>query len=888
MTTQAALLQFAAEFALFLVAVAGVAFALFRPSLLAGTTGGRLAVMGGLAALGVAAFLHGSLRVEEADAPLLVALRAGGIIVLAVGSTQWRATATSKAALQSGLVALVAAEVAEATNHPGLADGATLVGALLVGAALVAASRRSIPARIAASATAIVLAVVLAVSVALSFVIDDNVEEQASDRTEQRAAAEADAAADAALSALRSAQLVASALGNGQGEALLRLAAAPDDVDLRVPIGRSLDGFNESDFLDELVGPLLYITPAGMAPVGTGDALRDNPLLQVELVGSPVVTQALAERTAISSVTLAGGEAVAAAAAPVLVGEEDPRTFAGLVVAAAPLDERYLGVRAERDGDTDLALATATDRMAVTVGSPPPLAVTLDVARLAIERDGAAAHLGDGHLVVASPVRSADEVPIAAFVASVPTTVIEETRQDLFQALFLVALAAGLVALVLAFLVGERIGSGVRRLTRAAEQIQRGELQVEARVQSDDELGVLGSTFDTMAGSIRTMTGELRQAADDEARLRARLEAVVAGMGEALVAVDARGRVSDFNAAAEDLFARRADDVRGRPAAGALAVRDEEGDDLGPRLVPSERAWSATGVAVQPSGEEVPIAMSAGPLRGPDGAVMGSVFVLRDMRREREVERMKTEFLANISHELRTPLTPIKGYAGMLHTRDVPAEQSRAFAGDILAGVGQLERVITQLVQFATVAAGRLELAPEPLPVRASLDGAVERWRDRLGERQTMTRRVSRDVGSVMADPRYLDQVLDELVDNAVKYSPEGGRIALTAAMADRTGNGAGPLVEISVTDQGVGIDPERLDTLLADFSQGDASATRRFGGLGLGLALVSRIVRAHGGELVCRSQPGKGSTFIVRLPGAPDRPARSPRRGRLRRKVGA
>jgi len=887
MTTPAALLQFAAEFALFLVAIGGMAFALFRPTLLAGTTAARLSLLGGLAALGVAAFLHGSLRVEDADEAVLVLLRAAGIILVAVGSLQWRGTATSKSALRAGIVGLVVAEVAEAADHPAVADGFTLAGGLLLGLALMSASRRSIPARIAASATAIVLAVVLAVSVALSFVIDDNVEGQAFDRTEQRAAAEADAAGDAALGALRSAQLVASAIGNGQGEALLRLAANPDDVELRVPIGRTLDGFNESDFLDELVGPLLYITPGGVAPVGTGDALRANPLLQVELVGSPVVSQALARQTAISSVTLAGGEVVAAAAAPVLVGEENPRTFAGLVVAAAPLDEAYLGVRSEGEGDTSLALATATDRLAITDGSPPPLDVTLDVARQAIERDAAVSRLADAHLVVSSPVRSADAIPIAAVVASVPTTVLEETRQDLFQALFLVALVAGLVALALAFLVGERIGTGVRRLTRAAEQIQRGELDAEARVQSDDELGVLGSTFDSMAGSIRTMTGELRQAADDEARLRARLEAVVAGMGEALVAVDARGRVSDFNAAAEELFGRRADDVRGRPAAGVLVVRGDDGDDLGQRLIAAERAWSAAGTAVRDSGDEVPVAMSGGPLRGADGAVAGAVFVLRDMRREREVERMKTEFLANISHELRTPLTPIKGYAGMLHTRDVPAEKARAFAGDILAGVGQLERVITQLVQFATVAAGRLDLAPEAIPVRVALDAAVERWRDRLDAGHTMTRRVGREVGSVMADPGCLEQVLDELIDNAVKYSPDGGRISLTAAMA-ADGNGTGAQVEISITDQGVGIDESRLDAILTDFSQGDASATRQFGGLGLGLALVSRIVRAHGGELLCRSAPGKGSTFTIVLTGAPGRPLKSPRRGRLRGRVGA
>jgi signal transduction histidine kinase len=295
------------------------------------------------------------------------------------------------------------------------------------------------------------------------------------------------------------------------------------------------------------------------------------------------------------------------------------------------------------------------------------------------------------------------------------------------------------------------------------------------------------------------------------------------------------------------------------------------------------------------------VVLLAGPLRDSEGRPDGAVLVVRDVRREREVEDLKTSILANISHELRTPLTPIKGYAGVLRDREVDRNRTRQFATEIVAGVDQLERVIGQLVTFGAIAAGRLDLAPQPVDPSAVVEAAAARWRDRVAAPHRLVVDVGSDLPTVLADQAYLDRALDELIDNALKYSPEGGEVALRVGVdgpaeaprdapsppvdaADRANGGvpaaagepplgsASSRVVFTVSDQGVGIEPERLGQLTDEFAQLDGSATRRFGGLGLGLAFADRIVRAHGGQLTCTSLPGRGTTFSMLWPvDAPD-----------------
>ncbi|HWG92767.1 MAG TPA: HAMP domain-containing sensor histidine kinase, partial [Mycobacteriales bacterium] len=280
----------------------------------------------------------------------------------------------------------------------------------------------------------------------------------------------------------------------------------------------------------------------------------------------------------------------------------------------------------------------------------------------------------------------------------------------------------------------------------------------------------------------------------------------------------------------------------------------------------------------RPDGTTTPVRVAVTRLAGDEDGV---VVVLRDTTREAEVERMKTEFLSNVSHELRTPLTPIRGYADLLASRSGLTEQQvQTFAGTVLAEALKMNRVVDLLVDVAAVEAGRAAVVPQPVRVTDLLDARLAAWRARAPERAgDLRRRVAAGLPPVAVDPSWLGKVLDELVDNALKYSPPGTPVVLTAAPA-------GDRVRLAVRDAGPGVDAGS-DRLFTSFEQVDGSATRRVGGLGLGLSFVRRVAQDAGWPLTVTSpvSGGRGSEFALDVPAAATPPASpaAPRRGRAR-----
>ncbi len=867
--------RFAAEFLVFLAAVGGLALVAVRPELLSARRGGRAALAVGFALLAGGAFVEGSLLVQDRSQPALVAARAAGIAAVALGGLRWAGGPRSTRVLWIGLVATAVATGLFAAGSGPTADAALGIGGFAVAVALRLASGRSLAARVAANSAAILLAVVLILAVSLSAVMGTTIRDDAGRRLDTRVAVEG---YNASYQIPHDTVVVARNVGlefdtNPDIQAATHALATGTDPNSgsMPPTLQSLFAKIQAYLAQDRA--LAYVNRAGhiyaqVLPQGF------DPAVIAAAVGSQDVAEVFRDPTGqstVASIGVAGRTAFVVGVQAVY--DSASSSWPTAVVVVAPLNAGYLAERLVNvpDPNIRLAIVSRTGVLASIggVGSPARLVPLAD--RTLDTGNGVSLSTGDRLLSASQPL-NAGARPVAVMVASMPSTVVTNVRDKLLRTLFILAMAGTLLALALAAYAGERVSTGIRTLTQAARRIQRGNYAEPAAVRAEDEVGVLSDAFDSMALSISSQTRALQQAAEEETALRNQLEAVVAGMGDALVAVDASGRITLWNRAAEELIGLHADEVIGELVGDVLVAVGEDGTVLAPRLQrPTPTRWATTATVATELGPRIPVEITSGALRGPDTGVAGAVLVLRDLRPERAVERMKSEFLSRIGHELRTPLTGILGYAEILIRKPIPADRARDMHQQIIDAGRRLYRVVQMLEFSAASQAGRSLLRSEPMDVRTVVDDVVGAWSERLNGDHALARRVARHLPPVRGDRRWLAMAIDELIDNAVKFSPEGGRVAVRAHAVPWGDNGdARPAVQISVSDEGVGMSDAEQHDAFADFVQADGSDTRRFGGLGLGLSLVKRVAEAHGGGVEVESVPKRGSRFSIIIPAMP------------------
>ena len=430
----------------------------------------------------------------------------------------------------------------------------------------------------------------------------------------------------------------------------------------------------------------------------------------------------------------------------------------------------------------------------------------------------------------------------------------KETVSGLNTQLFMIimqALVIGLlISLLLSFLLSKTMVGPIEKLTAGAEKVAAGDFESRLPVESTDEIGILTGTFNEMASVLQ----QTLAAVENE---RTKLDTLFLHMTDGVVAFDHTGKLIHRNPAAVTML-------------GRSLGEDSRYDQLFGSLYPMEQILALRrpdyAEAQQVVGERM-LELYLAPFSS-DQEKGGVLIVLHDVTEQHRNEERRKEFVANVSHELRTPLTNVRSYAETLRSAegDIPQEMENSFLDIIISETDRMTHIVQDLLTLSRLDAGNTEMRFAPFSFRESVENvcranAMEARRH--GHSLTCT--LAEDMPEISGDRQRLEQVVTNILGNAIKYTPDGGHIAVT-------GGGSGRSVWVEVTDDGIGIPEKDRDRIFDRFYRVDKARSRESGGTGLGLSIAKEIVERHHGSLRLVPREGRGTTIRLVLPIDPNR----------------
>jgi two-component system, OmpR family, phosphate regulon sensor histidine kinase PhoR len=403
------------------------------------------------------------------------------------------------------------------------------------------------------------------------------------------------------------------------------------------------------------------------------------------------------------------------------------------------------------------------------------------------------------------------------------------------------ALQAFVVALVVSGLAARSMSRRLQRMVNFADQVADGDLAARIEELSEDEIGQVATALDKTARHLEERFAALQTS-------QRQLETLLNSMQDAVIAVSADDRVQWANQTMDKLVPQRTR----KNALLVETVRDPDFLTAVRGASEVRKVFTARAASIVPGRT---FDVTAAPMPGG-----GAVAVLRDLTETERVEKTRRDFIANVSHELRTPLTSIQGYTETLLDSAPDNNHSRDFLEIIRKSAVRMSRLTEDLLTLARVESGEQRFDIQPSAPADLLQEAVQSFRE-IARTQNVELKVEDHASAqVGADPEAIHQVFSNLVDNALKYAPSGGRIVLGARPVSEG-------VEFYVQDFGPGIPSEHLPRLFERFYRVDKARSRESGGTGLGLAIAKHIVLAHRGMIRAQSELNHGSIFLFTLP---------------------
>lgn len=538
------------------------------------------------------------------------------------------------------------------------------------------------------------------------------------------------------------------------------------------------------------------------------------------------------------------------------VAREEARLAEGLLAAGEGARLADFPVLRRSQGIDVQAVDTAARPVDASVTAPGTRVLRPEVER-ALGGEVASRRASGGQFVAAAPVPYRDSIAGAVIVSRDAGPFLAAGRADL-RTLLGAALLAWVAGAALAYTVARRFSRPVEELRRGAERFGRGELKRRVALPHSPELAELADALNRMALQLDARINEITSQRNER-------EAILESMQEGVLAIDRTERILSLNRQAEEFLGVSVRRARGRLVQEAfrnpelqkflrIALSGDQGDGE-PAVIRGQ--------------EDRMLQLKSAPLFDSDGQLDGTVVVLADVTRLRQLENLRREFVANVSHELRTPITSIKGFAETLLDDGCGDTASvRRFVEIIARQADRLHDVIEDLLALSRLDREH-QLEMENCDVQSVIIESVNLCRPQADERSTAITCQCPPVLGATVNPRLLEQALTNLIDNAIKYSPPGSTVEVRA---EPEGDGIG----ITVRDNGPGIPGEHLPRLFERFYRVDKARSRDVGGTGLGLSIVKHVAQAHGGEVTVESRPGEGSAFHIHLPGAVEHAARN------------